>query len=94
VLISFTSLDKNICDHHLKRRKGLFWLTVMGMSVNGQLAHCFWTCDEIAHCGGSVWQKFLISWWPGSKKRVEGVSFPCSTRPLLLEIFVYVFFGI
>jgi hypothetical protein len=35
--------------NQLKKKKGLFWLTVLVISVHGQLALCFWACGKVVH---------------------------------------------
>jgi hypothetical protein len=49
---------------YLKKRKDLFWLTVLEVSVRGQLSSLFRGHGKEG-CGG---EKLFTSWQPGSRK--------------------------
>jgi hypothetical protein len=57
--------------NQLKERKGLFGLTVLEVSVDGQLAPQFWGCDEAAHHCGSMWLRKLLTSWPEQERDRE-----------------------
>jgi hypothetical protein len=41
----------NSQDNHLINRRGLFWLIILEVPVNGQ-TNCFWAYGKAAHCDG------------------------------------------
>jgi hypothetical protein len=49
--------------NQLIRRKDLFWLTVLEVSVHGCLSHYDWVYDETAHSRGR-----FPPWQPGREK--------------------------
>jgi hypothetical protein len=78
---------------NLKRRKGLFWLMILEVSVHGHLDPSLWAVVRQT----SWWSKAAPSWQPGSKERGNtGGSMPLkgtfpmtsllSCRPLFLKI--------
>jgi hypothetical protein len=66
----FSVTVTNTWDKSTYEDKCLFWLTVLEISVHGQLVHCLGACSEAVHHGGSVWQrKLLTSWQLGSRQK-------------------------
>jgi hypothetical protein len=67
-------------DKQFIGREGLFWFTVLEVSVHGQLTCCFLACREAAHHDRGTWQKKLHTLWGlGSKERERGgVGVPMS----------------
>lgn len=65
VLISLLSLWKNIWDNQLKKRKGLFWLTVLEVPVHDWLVPFLWACGESAPLSRGTWQSKMACFMAG-----------------------------
>jgi tRNA(Leu) C34 or U34 (ribose-2'-O)-methylase TrmL len=46
MVVSAFCFSNNTWDNQFIKREGLFYLVVIELSVQDQLAHCYWACDE------------------------------------------------
>lgn len=56
VLVCFLLPKQNTQYNKLKKRKGLFWHTVLEFSFMIGRPPCLWACGETAHHGSCTWQ--------------------------------------